>query len=73
MAAHSGAVLYWPAVFATWWTEELAGLLPQALRPSSTLSKSCLILALDDDAIVLLERTARRGEREISRQSRQDE
>ena len=72
MADHTGAVLHWPAAFMSWWTGELAGMLPRACRPSSAVGKSCLILAPEGDEIVLIERTARRGEREVSREAMPD-
>lgn len=68
MADHSGAVLHRPAAFLAWWFDELRGLLPQALRPSSVAGKSCLILTLENDEIVLIAQTSRHGEREIGRQ-----
>ena len=67
MADQLGAALRWPAAFVTWWLEELAGLIPQALRPLSARKKSCLILALHNDEIVLFEQKARRDKREIDR------
>ncbi|MGH1482978.1 MAG: PilN domain-containing protein [Geminicoccales bacterium] len=73
MADRSAAVLHWPAVFMTWWTEELAGLMPRALRRSSVAGKPCLILALENDEIALIERTVRRGEREIGRFDTRDD
>lgn len=73
MADRSGAVLHWPAVFMTWWTAELAGCLPQAFRRSSVAGKPCLIFVLENDEITLIERTVRRGEREIARFSMRED
>ncbi|MGI9510546.1 MAG: PilN domain-containing protein [Geminicoccaceae bacterium] len=67
MADQWGAVLQGPAAFLTWWFDELKGLLPQAFRQSSVTGKPCLILTLENNEIVLIARSSRRGEREIGR------
>ncbi|MGI9436171.1 MAG: PilN domain-containing protein, partial [Geminicoccaceae bacterium] len=56
-----------PANFFSWWLGELAGLLPRWMRGTPTVAKNGLILSLGHGPAVLLERTARRGEKEIDR------
>ncbi len=56
-----------PADFLQWWLGELRGLLPRSLGTASPQSRSSLILVLSGDDQVLLERTARHGERELDR------
>jgi len=59
------------AAFMRWWFDELRGFLPRSMSAKSPSSKSSLILSLSGDEMVLLERTARYGERELDRAGRE--
>ncbi len=60
-----------PAAFMRWWLDELRGLLPRSLGAKSPSSKPSLILSLSSDDVLVLERTARHGEKELNRVTRE--
>lgn len=62
-----------PGAFVRWWTGELAGLLPRGAGSASSRLKSCLVLVLSGDEMVLIEQTARRGPKELGRASGEQE
>lgn len=67
MADRLSSALHLPGSMVRWWIDELAGLLPRKLKSASTKLRPCLVLAMSGKDTILLECTAKHGERELGR------